>query len=384
MFKGTNFVFDGRLGRQITNDALGTCITCGGNTSLVSNCLNDNCHQRMIQCEKCRTDYHGTCSDACRKRVLNGKMQPRRRSTGSSTSTESGDQVTFANLEEYSTGHSSPPPSVYAEMEFNTRALFPSGSHMVSGSAQGRLLTQLASMTREGRILELGTFTGYATACLLEGASNVADITGIIGNRENGPYVMSMERDQRAFDVAVAQMTVLAEQGLGEDAAEAMCALRASKELASIDRKIVSLKYNGNTGCDLVRVTDALATIEEIAAGGGDLKPAPFDLVFVDADKTRLIDYVDACLSSDLLLKKGGTIVVDNVLWKGLVLEASTGQFSSMVEDDETEESELRKNRRARKLATKMHRFNSEIINHDRAEVLVLPMRDGLSVIRKK
>ena len=94
-------------------------------------------------------------------------------------------------------GHSSPPPSVYAEMELNTKALIPSGSHMVSGAAQGRLLKQLAGMSRDGRILELGTFTGYATACLWEGAMSVAEMLGVqSGSRDRpGPYVMSMERD---------------------------------------------------------------------------------------------------------------------------------------------------------------------------------------------
>jgi predicted O-methyltransferase YrrM len=128
-------------------------------------------------------------------------------------------------------------------------------------------------------------------------------------------------------------------------------------------------------------VTDALATLEEMAAGQGTLRPAPFDIVFIDADKTRLLEYVDACVSSDLVLKEGGTIIVDNVLWKGLVLEASTGEFSS---SDSESDDEAKKSRRARKLATKMHAFNSGIVKDDRVEVVVLPMRDGLSVIRKR
>ena len=76
--------------------------------------------------------------------------------------------------------------------------------------------------------------------------------------------------------------------------------------------------------------------------------------------------------------------MVDNVLWKGLVLEASTGEFVSVSDDNDTGKAELRKNRRARKLATTMHRFNSAIVADDRAEVLLLQIRDGLSVIRKK
>jgi len=75
---------------------------------------------------------------------------------------------------------------------------------------------------------------------------------------------------------------------------------------------------------------------------------------------------------------------VDNVLWKGLVLEASTGEFLSVSDKEDAGKAELRKNRRARKLATTMHKFNSAIARDSRAEVLLLPMRDGLSVIRKK
>lgn len=423
LFRGTNFVFDGRLGRSITNDDMGVCITCGAETSLVSNCLNENCHKRMIQCENCRTSFHGTCSNACRHRLVNGAKRsysplssssssssglPLDRETDVSTTSTAATAAKFASLDEYSLGHSSPPPSVYPELEFNTKALIPTGSHMVSGAAQGRLLTQLASMSREGRVLEVGTFSGYATACLLEGAAKVGETLDIdaeqattarVGSRDGaGPYVMTMERDARAFDVAVAHLKVIAERGFGEDAAEALCPLRSSAgevtDIPSISEKIVSVMYKGETAsttCDLVHVSDALATIEEMATGDGDLQPVkPFDLIFLDADKTRLLEYAEACLSSDMLLKKGGLIVVDNVLWKGLVLEAAEGGgdlgVSLLTADDvDAEEAELlRKNRRARKLANKMHRFNSQIVKDPRAEVLVLPLRDGMSIIRKK
>lgn len=117
-----------------------------------------------------------------------------------------------------------------------------------------------------------------------------------------------------------------------------------------------------------------------MAQGSAELHPAPFDMVFVDADKNRLLEYVDALVSSDRLLKKGGLIIVDNVLWKGLVLEASGGEFQA---NDDVEDTS-RKGRRARKLASTMHAFNNEIVKDTRVEVLVLPVRDGLSVIRKR
>ena len=388
LFKGTNFVFDGRLGRAITDDAMATCVTCGSQTSRVTNCRNENCHQRMIQCETCKTNYHGTCSEACKQRIQNGGITMRKAISKTADDNDAEPTPIFQSLEEYSVGHSSPPPSFYHEIESNTRVLMPSGAHMVSGASQGRWLTQLASMTREGRILELGTFTGYATACFLEGAANAGDCINYLGvsgsRRGGGPYVMSLERDQRAMNIAISHLRVMAEHGVGEGGAEAACALRNNQEVPVINEAMVSLNY-GKAGCDVIHVTDALATVEEMAEGKGDLQPAPFDLVFVDADKTRMVEYVEALVCNDRLLKKGGLIVVDNVLWKGLVLEASTGDFSSQYGDDTNNDDEqIRRNRRARKLATKMHRFNCEIIKDDRVEVIILPMRDGLSVIRKR
>jgi predicted O-methyltransferase YrrM/rhodanese-related sulfurtransferase len=398
MFKGTNFVFDGRLGRQITDDALAKCVTCDAETSLVSNCRNDNCHQRIVQCETCRTSYQGTCSVACKNRLIKGGMVPRRPldTKAAASNLESHSLPQFDNLNDYSMGHSSPVPSVYKEMDFNTQTYLASGSHMVSGAAQGRLLMQLASMTRTGRILELGTFTGYATACLLEGASNVAKVLqqeGILfddsDNAHRGPYILSMERDGRAFNLAAAHLRVVAEHGFdAEVAAEAICKLRNEGGVEEMKDDIVSVMVDGNTKCDLLRVTDALATMEAMASGTKTASEielaAPFDMVFVDADKTRLLDYVEACLSSDSLLKRGGLIVVDNVLWKGLVLEASSGNFTSVAETEDTGEADARKNRRARKLATTMHQFNAAIANDNRLDVLVLPIRDGLSILRKR
>ena len=67
MFKGTNYVFDGRVGREITRDALGVCITCGGKTNLLSNCKNVDCHKRIVQCNDCIDPFGGCCSDACKE-----------------------------------------------------------------------------------------------------------------------------------------------------------------------------------------------------------------------------------------------------------------------------------------------------------------------------
>jgi predicted O-methyltransferase YrrM len=422
MFKGTNFVFDGRLGRAITDAALGDCVTCGLKTSRVSNCRNENCHKRIIQCSACRTSYQGACSEPCRMRVANSLMRSKRLPSFISLAAESREydaqalpsnavpSETVQSIGDYVTAHSSTPSLVYDEIERNTHSLLPTGSHMVSGKMQGRLLAQLASMTREGRILEIGTFTGYATVAFLEGASNVASVLAgppfVLGCRARGPFVLSLERDSRAYSIAAEHLRIVTEHGLDGDVS-----VQNLKQLRNVGTPIAlsdSMSYllrgaNGTeTRCELAHVSDALATVESMAAGkwcSSDEQMAPFDLVFLDADKTRLLDYVEALLANDRVLKKGGYIVVDNVLWKGLVVNpestssteplssipvAAPGPLSGSVLADLSVENILKKNRRARKLASKMHRFNSAIKQDSRVEVLILPVRDGLSVIRKK
>ena len=391
MFKGTNYVFDGRMGRRITNDQLGTCLTCGSKTHLVSNCKNENCHKRMVQCEYCRDSFFGTCSEGCKTRVVNSGS-----THAASKQLEQNEAKVYTNLDEYSTGHSSQTSPLLNEFELNTKAFMPTGAHMVSGATQGTFLKMLASMTREGRILEIGTFSGYATACFLEGAAIAGKLSGNVkigSSTGGGPFVMSLERDRRALGLAAAHLKVMSEHGMSGIAAEHAAKLRETKgTVRDFDGESATYVYDNIASCELRRVNDALATVEEMIADTSPDAVKPFDVVFVDADKTRLMEYVDALVSNDRILKKGGLIVVDNVLWKGLVLDAITGYDSESdgelsADSDSSSQSEkelLRKNRRARKLANKMHRFNSAVVQDDRVEVLLMPLRDGLSLIRKK
>ena len=89
------------------------------------------------------------------------------------------------------------------------------------------------------------------------------------------------------------------------------------------------------------------------------LKPG-YDLVFIDADKDRYPQYLDLILPG---LKKGGFIIADNVLWSGHVLHPEERQ------DEETKQLIL---------------FNQQAVNHPDLEVVMLPVRDGLSILRKK
>jgi len=247
MFKGVNYVFDGRMGRKITDDQLGTCFTCGSKTNLVTNCKNENCHRRMVQCNDCSNSFFGTCSGGCRTRIVNSGMAPMksmiRNSLGGDESlADEGDEdddneeEVYSTLDDYSSAYSSRPASIYNELELNTAKLLPTGAHMVSGSIQGSLLTTLASMSREGRILEIGTFTGYATARLLEGAAAAGKCIGAdtIGTLDGGgPFVLSLERDRRALALASAHLRVMTEHDVGDVGASEASRLRDADSGAS-------------------------------------------------------------------------------------------------------------------------------------------------------
>lgn len=86
----------------------------------------------------------------------------------------------------------------------------------------------------------------------------------------------------------------------------------------------------------------------------------PFDLVFIDADKENYIAYYDQVIEK---VRKGGVVLADNVLWSGKV-------FSPEAAGNDPE-------------AHALIEFNQHVHNDPRVENLMLPVRDGLSVIRK-
>jgi caffeoyl-CoA O-methyltransferase len=85
--------------------------------------------------------------------------------------------------------------------------------------------------------------------------------------------------------------------------------------------------------------------------------PGPFDLVFIDADKTNYKNYYEAVLPK---MPSGGVILVDNVLWSGTVLDPK--------EED----------------AKAIAHFNDHVARDNRVERVLLTVRDGIFFIRKK
>lgn len=183
--------------------------------------------------------------------------------------------------------------------ETHLKVLMP---RMLSGHYQGRVLSMLSKMIQPDRVLEIGTFTGYATLCLAEGLT------------KNGKLY--------TLDINV--------------------------ELADMVRKnFQDSLYNDQITYILGDATETIRELNEV-----------FDLVFIDADKKNNGTYYDLIFDQ---IRPGGLIIVDNVLWSGKVL--------SNQQDKDT-----------KNIST----FNDKVAADGRVEKLILPVRDGLFIIRKK
>ncbi len=98
-----------------------------------------------------------------------------------------------------------------------------------------------------------------------------------------------------------------------------------------------------------IRMGPALETLKSLEG--------PIDMVFIDADKTGYPEYYERCLE---LLRPGGLLVADNTLWSGRVLEPADPSDRALA------------------------RFNTRVTEDDRVEHVLLSVRDGMMLVRKK
>lgn len=210
------------------------------------------------------------------------------------------------SLEEYIERHTTAENEALVQItrETNLHVLNP---HMLSGQVQGRLLSMLSKMIRPHRILELGTFTAYSALCLAEGLD------------EDGELVTIEHND----------------------------------ELEDTIRHNLSLSPLGE------RVQLMMGDAKTILARMNEQKETQFDLVFIDADKREYSAYLDLIYS---LVRAGGWILADNVLWDGHVIDAAY--------DKEKQTIGLRE-------------FNNKVASDPRLEQVIVPIRDGLTIIHK-
>ena len=172
---------------------------------------------------------------------------------------------------------------------------------MLSGPVLGKFLEFISFMSRPENILEIGTYTGYSAICLARGLN------------EKGRLV-TIERNDELKDMILTNF-----------------------ERSGLQNRI-----------DL-RIGNALEIIP--------LLDAEFDLIFIDADKTEYLEYYTLAIDK---LRKGGFILVDNVLWDGKVIS----------DNSEPETLSIRA-------------FNEFVKKDGRVENIILSLRDGINLIRK-
>ncbi len=206
---------------------------------------------------------------------------------------------------EYLLGVSLREPEVLKRLRAETAAL--PEAVMQIAPEQGQFMALLCELMGARRALDIGVFTGYS-------ALSVA---------------LALPADGRlvACDVN-AQWTAIARRYWDE---------------AGVGAKIE------------LRLAPAAETLAALLAGGA---AGSFDLAFIDADKEGYLEYYELCLR---LLRAGGLIVVDNVLWSGQVADPA-------VQDTATEA---------------IRRFNAFLHTDERVRLAMLPVADGLTLAMK-
>lgn len=212
-------------------------------------------------------------------------------------------EISAPLLQAYLETHCQPEPPLLQKIAHEThlKVLRP---HMISGHYQGRVLSFFSKLLQPKAILEIGTFTGYATICLAEGLAENGEIHTI----EVNPELEDMLK---------------------------------SNFLASGFEEKIKL-YIGEVFHIFPIISQKI-----------------FDIAFIDADKRNNYEYYQLIFDN---IRPGGLIIVDNILRKGKILQQSN------------QENDIRL----------LREFNDKITADTRVENLILPIRDGLMIIRKK
>lgn len=168
---------------------------------------------------------------------------------------------------------------------------------------QGQFFRFLLEMMRAKNVLEIGTFTGYSAIC---------------------------------FALAIP-----------EDGHVTCCDL-------SVDWTRMAVKYWEKmqlTQKITLHLAPALQTLQTLADN-------TYDFAFIDADKPNYVNYYEHCLR---LIRPGGVIAIDNVLWNGEVINAENQNENTNV----------------------IRALNKKIQNDDRVTSCLIPIGDGLTLVRK-
>ena len=185
-------------------------------------------------------------------------------------------------------------------------------ARMLSGAAQGQLMRMIALMCGAKRILELGTFTGFSAICLGSALP------------EDG-HLDTLELNDELEDLIL--------EGF---------------EKAGLADKI-----------DL-HIGDCKETLSKMKSEMGEDTDKLYDLVYIDANKREYCEYYDLVFD---MIRPGGLILADNVIWDGKVCQ------DPLPQDKQT---------------LSIVSFNDKVTADTRVESVIIPIRDGLNLVRKK
>tara|TARA_E500000178_G_C17012823_1_gene751392 strand:+ start:1790 stop:2446 length:657 start_codon:yes stop_codon:yes gene_type:complete len=209
-------------------------------------------------------------------------------------------------LLEYLRQNSVREPDVLQELREETQKL--SNSGMQISPEQGQLMFMLVKLVNAHKIVEIGTFTGYSSTVM----------------------ALAMPEDSQliAFDISE----------------EYTRKARIFWKKAGVDQRVKLVLGN------------AKESLKNFLQAG---EQESVDLAFIDADKSSYAEYYEYCLQ---LIRPGGLILVDNVLWGGQVADASN-------HDKDTEALRI---------------FNAALSSDQRVDLCMVPIGDGLTIARKR
>jgi caffeoyl-CoA O-methyltransferase len=203
-------------------------------------------------------------------------------------------------VDQYAEEHTTPSGDLFDRLAAETREKTTVPQMMV-GRVEGKFLEFLVRATSAQLVLELGTFTGYSSISMARGLTG----TGKVVSMDVNPDTTAIAR-------------------------------RYAEEAGVADR----IDYR------LGEALDALPSLE-----------GPFDLIFIDADKSNYVNYYEALLPK---LAANGLLIADNTLWSGRVVDEDADETTRVIQQ-----------------------FNDRVRDDSRVEQVMLTVRDGMLVVRK-
>ncbi len=224
------------------------------------------------------------------------------------------------SLDDYILAHIDPEPD-YLHRLWRATNLHLNYPRMASGHLQGRLLNMLVHMIRPKTVLEIGTFTGYSALCMASALEPGAEL-----------HTIEINDEQEVFTRPWLENSPWADR----------------------------IHFHIGDALEIVNCQSLSCKL--------------FDLVFIDADKRHYCDYYRAVLPR---LRPGGFIIADNTLWDGHVVE-------TLVTNPEGSPEVQPPPLNAKDSQTQgILSFNDLVASDPAVERVILPLRDGLTLIRK-